>query len=118
MGIQSRVSGPPAADGRTGGLQYDLLQLFTRERSSSRGLGGFGEDLDILGDLTSTYNRHDFVLVHVAEKIPKKVTGFGSLPTANRGECVGSYDRSICPLSGGISSLETATQTSTVAGML
>ena len=75
-------------------------------------MGGFGEDLDILGDLTSTYNRHDFVLVHVAEKIPKEVTGFGSLPTANRGEC------SICPLSGGISSLVTATQTSTVAGML
>jgi hypothetical protein len=73
--------------------------------------------LDILGDLTSTYNRHDFVLVHVAEKI-QKVTGFGSLPTANRGECVRSYDRSICPLSGGISSLVTATQTSTVAGIL
>ena len=118
MEIQSPVSGPPAADGPAGGLQYDLLQLFTRERSSSRGVGGFGEDLDILGDLTSTYNRHDFVLVHVAEKISKKVTGFGSLPTANRGERVGSYDRSICPLSGGISSLVTATQTSTVAGML
>lgn len=72
-------------------------------------MGGFGEDLDILSDLTSTYNYHDFVLVHVAEKIPKKVTGFGSLPTANRGEYVGSYDRSICPLSGGISSLVTAT---------
>ena len=86
MRIQSRMSGHPAADGHTGGLQYDLLQLFTREQSSSRGLGGFGEDLDILGDLTSTYNRRDFVLVHVAEKIPKKVTGFGSLPTANKGD--------------------------------
>ena len=99
------MAGHSAADGHAGGLQYGLLQLFTRERSSSRGLGGFGEDLDILGDLTSTYNRHDFVLVHVAEKIPKKVTGFGSLPTANRSECVGSYDRSICTLSGVISSL-------------
>ena len=75
-------------------------------------MGGFGEDLDILGNLTSTYNRHDFVLVHVAEKIPKEVTSFGSLPTANRGEC------SIYPLSSGISSLVTTTQTSTVAGML
>ena len=81
-------------------------------------MGGFREDLNILSDLTSIYNHHDFVLVHVVEKIPKKVTGFGSLPTVNRGEYIGSYDHSICPLSGGISSLVTATQTSTVAGIL
>ena len=69
------MSGPPTADGHAGGLRYDVLQFFTRERSSSPGLGGFGEDLDILGDLTSTYNRHDFVLVHVAEDIQKEVIG-------------------------------------------
>ena len=102
------MSGPPAADGHAGGLRYDVLQLLTRERSSSRGMGGFGEDLDILGDLTSTYNRHDLVMVHVAEDIQKEVIGFGPLLTANRDERIGSYDRSICSLSGGVSSFVTA----------
>ena len=64
--------------------------------------------MDILGDLTSTYNCHDFVLVHVAEDIQKKVIGFGPLLTANRDGRVGSYDRSICSLSGGVSSFVTA----------
>ena len=60
---------PPAANGKIGTLQYDVLQLFARERSSSRGLGGFQEDLDILGDLTSLDDRYDFILAHVAEKV-------------------------------------------------
>ncbi len=94
MELQSPVSGSPAADFHAGGLQYDVLQLHTRERSSSRGLGGFGEDLDILGDLTSTYIRNDFILVHVAEEFREGVIGFGPLLTASRGEPIGSYDRS------------------------
>ena len=94
MEIQSPVSGPPAADSHVGGLQYDVLQLHTRERGSSRGLGGFGEDLDILGDLSSTYDRHDFVLVHVAEETWEGVIGFGPLLTGSRDETIGSYDRS------------------------
>ena len=66
-----------------------FFKFLAWERSSSRSLGRFGENLDILGNLTSTYNRHDFVLVHVAEEFQKDVIGFGFLLTANRGGRVG-----------------------------
>ena len=73
--------------------------------------------MDILGDLTSTYNRHDFVLVHVAEEIQKDVISFGSLLTANRGQRVGSYDRSILSLNSNISLLVSVLEISAVSGM-
>ena len=96
MKIQSPVSSSLAADGHVGGLQYDVLQLHTRERSSSRSLGRFGENLDILGDLTSTDNRHDFALVYVAEEIRREIISFSSLHTVSRRILSGYLDQSAC----------------------
>ncbi|CAF9939217.1 MAG: hypothetical protein ALECFALPRED_008042 [Alectoria fallacina] len=43
---------------------WDLLAV-----GATRGLGGFREDLDVLGYLTSINDDYDIVLAHMAEKI-------------------------------------------------
>lgn len=70
------VFDPRVSDNNADSLQYDVLQFFAWERSSPRCLGGFREDLDILGHLTSVDHSDNFVLAHMAEKTRNSLISF------------------------------------------